>query len=201
MLNKANEWVPATDPLHFDKPALVGVGPGLAFGKEMAASSPKARIGLIPCAVGGSPIAVWQAGKRYEATGTHPYDDALARAKAALQQGVLKGILWHQGESDSSPDMAASYLPKLEQLIQTFRQDLSAPGVPVVVGELGYYRDQYQNINRQLSQLPERVPHTAVVSAQGLGHKGDETHFDAASARILGQQFAEKMAQLQRESK
>jgi hypothetical protein len=73
--------------------------------------------------------------------------------------------------------------------------------VPVVVGELGYYRDQYQNINRQLSQLPERVPHTAVVSAQGLGHKGDETHFDAASARILGQQFAEKMAQLQRESK
>jgi hypothetical protein len=199
MLTKENQWVPAADPLHFDKPPVVGVGPGLAFGREMAAKSPGTRIGLIPCAVGGSPIAVWQAGKFYEPTGTHPYDDALARAKVAQQQGVLKGIIWHQGESDSSPDMAAGYLPKLEQLIQTFRRDLSSPEVPVVVGELGYYRDQYQNINHQLRQLPERVPRTAVASAQGLVHKGDGTHFDTGSARTLGQRFAEKMAELQRE--
>jgi hypothetical protein len=197
MLNKANEWVPATDPLHFDKPPVVGVGPGLAFGKQMAAQSPGARIGLIPCAVGGSPISVWQPGRFYQATGTHPYDEALARAQVALRQGVLKGIVWHQGESDSSPEMAAAYLPKLEQLVQTFRRDLNAPEVPFVAGELGYFRERYQSINHQLRRLPKRVPRSAVASAEGLAHKGDETHFDTSSARKLGQRFAEKMAELQ----
>lgn len=53
MLNKDGQWVPATDPLHFDKPSA-GVGPGLAFGKALAEAAPEVRIGLIPCAVGGT---------------------------------------------------------------------------------------------------------------------------------------------------
>ena len=44
---------PAVEPLHFDKPKIVGVGLGLAFGKAMAEAEPDVTIGLIPCAVGG----------------------------------------------------------------------------------------------------------------------------------------------------
>ena len=58
-------------------------------------------IGLIPCAVGGSPIEAWQPTKYYEPTKSYPYDDALKRTKTAMQTGTLKGVLWHQGESDS----------------------------------------------------------------------------------------------------
>lgn len=48
-LNKANEWVPAVDPVHFDK-HMAGVGPGRTFGLVMAKQNPKVQIGLIPCA-------------------------------------------------------------------------------------------------------------------------------------------------------
>ncbi|MBD0255075.1 MAG: sialate O-acetylesterase, partial [Cytophagales bacterium] len=124
MLNQANQWVPAKAPLHFDKPAVVGVGPGLAFGKEMAAAAPQATIGLIPCAVGGSPVAAWQPGAYYEPTRSYPYDDALRRAREAAKRGTLKGILWHQGESDSRPESIGTYLTNLEALIGRLRQDL-----------------------------------------------------------------------------
>ena len=50
MFDNNREWVPATDPLHFDK-AVAGVDPGLAFGKQMAEEDSKVLIGIIPCAV------------------------------------------------------------------------------------------------------------------------------------------------------
>jgi hypothetical protein len=199
MLDKSNQWVPATDPLHFDKPAVVGVGPGLAFGLEMAGkSAKKVRIGLVPCAVGGSPIDAWQPGGYDKPTNTHPYEEALARARAAQQSGVFKGIIWHQGESDSSPEKAAVYLPKLISLVANLRRELDDDRLPFIAGELGYYQEAFQRINAQLPLLPRQVAHTAVVSARGLNHKGDATHFDTASARELGRRYAAAMVQLQK---
>ena len=96
MLNKAGEWVPAVDPLHFDKP-VAGVGLGRSFGIAIAGATPDITVGLIPCAVGGSPIDAWKPGVLYEPTKSHPWDDAMRRAHLALQSGTLKGILWHQG--------------------------------------------------------------------------------------------------------
>lgn len=58
-LNKDDQWVPAVDPLHFDK-RNAGVGLGLAFGKALADENKAVAIGLIPCAAGGSPISVWK---------------------------------------------------------------------------------------------------------------------------------------------
>lgn len=58
---KDSQWALAIDPLHFDKPDA-GVGPGLTFGKTMADASPKATIGRIPCAVGGTSITRWAPG-------------------------------------------------------------------------------------------------------------------------------------------
>ncbi|HND53722.1 MAG TPA: sialate O-acetylesterase, partial [Pirellulaceae bacterium] len=121
MLNKAGKWAPAVDPLHFDKPAA-GVGLGKTFGQLVADANPDATVGLIPCAVGGSPIDTWKPGAYYDATKSHPWDDALRRAKLALEAGELKGILWHQGESDSNEKLAPAYAAKLDDLIARLRK-------------------------------------------------------------------------------
>lgn len=195
VLDKSGKWVPATDPLHFDKPKVAGVGPGLNFALKMAEKNSKVKIGLIPCAVGGSPISAWEPGA--ELLGYHPYDDAVVRAKIAMKSGVLKGILLHQGEGDCRPEKSKIYLGKLKSLIERFRNDLDMPNVPFIAGELGQYRENYKLINNVLKDLPRTVPNTSVVTSEGLTHKGDGTHFDTFSARELGKRFAEEMIRLQ----
>ncbi len=139
MLNQAGEWAPAVDPMHFDKPAAVGVGLGRTFGMQVAEANPSVTIGLIPCAVGGSPIDVWKPGAYYEPTKSHPWDDTIRRAKLALQAGTLKGILWHQGESDSNAGNAPTYEAKLHDLIARLRTELGAADVPFVAGQMGRF--------------------------------------------------------------
>ena len=202
MLNKDNQWVPAMEPMHFDKPAVVGVGPGLAFGKQMADRDTSAFIGLIPTAVGGSAIDAWQPGGYHEQTKNYPYDEAIRRVQLAQQAGTLHGILWHQGESDSKPDLAAAYEPKITQLIGRFRQVFNTPAVPVVVGTLGDFyvpkNPSATQINGILLKLPKQVARVACIDASGLTDGGDDTHFDAASARELGRRYAAAMQALER---
>ena len=197
MLNAKGEWVPAKHPLHFDKPKAVGVGPGLSFGVEMAEANPNVRIGLVPCAVGGTSITRWQPGAYDEPTGTHHYDDAVQRIENAMRCGVVKGMLWHQGESDSNAADAFFYLRKLAELIGRIRKLTGQPDLPVVAGELGRYKDFYKPINTELQKLPTEVPHTALATSEGLIHKGDNTHFDGASADEFGRRYAAQMLQLQ----
>ena len=197
MFNREQQWVPAKDPLHFDKPEA-GVGPGFAFGKAMATANPTVRIGLIPCAVGGTSITLWTPGAFDKATKTHPYDDMLARVTSALQHGVLKGILWHQGESNrGKPE---GYPEALTQLIERLRTALTAPSVGFVAGELAAFTSQQEaptaTFNAQLHQLAGTIPSFGVVSAAGLQHRGDRLHFDTASARLLGERFAKAMLAL-----
>ena len=195
-LNKDGQWIPAVDPLHFDKPGA-GVGPGLAFGKAMADAHPQAKIGLIPCAVGGSSISVWKPGALDAATKTHPYDDMLARVKIALKDGTLKGILWHQGESDRSGEAAKHYAADLTELVKRLRTEFNLPEVPFVAGEIGLLNEKNKDVtvhfNGILHELTKTIPNYAVTSAAGLKDKGDNLHFDTASARELGKRFAETM--------
>lgn len=202
MLNKNNDWVRAEHPLHFDKPDIAGVGPGLAFGLSMTEDAKKKiRIGLVPCAVGGTPIEDWEPKAYNKATDTHPYDDALIRIKEAMKSGVIKGIVWHQGEGNSSPEKSSTYITQLNSLILRVRNDIGNQSLPFIIGELGYYRDNYHNINKELKKVPALIPFTAVASSEGLKHKGDGTHFDSESARTLGLRLAEKMKAVQRQSK
>lgn len=197
MLNKEGKWVQATHPMHFDKPNA-GVGPGLEFGVQMAKANPKAKVGLIPVAVGGSPIESWLPGALDQATGTHPYDDAVARIKLAMQTGVIKGIIWHQGESNSGrPTQVAKYLEQLKELITRFRQLVGNDNLPFVAGELGRYAT-FGNINAEINKLSEALPNTAVATTENLVHKGDNLHFDSASADELGRRYAAKMLLLQK---
>ncbi|WP_164101479.1 sialate O-acetylesterase [Candidatus Laterigemmans baculatus] len=196
MLNQDGQWVPAVDPLHFDKPTIVGVGPGRTFGIEVAEAMPNITVGLIPCAVGGSAIAGWEPGGFDAPTKTHPYDDMLVRAKKALEAGTLKGILWHQGESDASDEKSAVYEEKLHALVKRLREEFNAPHVPFIAGQLGQFPERPWNeakkrVDQVHRELPHKLPNTAFVSAEGLTHKGDQVHFDAASAKELGRRYAE----------
>ena len=197
MFAKNQQWVPATHPLHFDKPKAAGVGPGLSFGIAIAEAYPNATIGLVPCAVGGTSITKWTPGTFDPPTKTYPYNDAVARIMETMKYGVIKGIIWHQGEGDSNPDAAARYIDRLSELIQRIRTVVGDPDLPFVVGELGRYKEQYDYINKQLPTLPTKVAHTRVVSSEGLWHHGDGTHFDSPSAAEYGRRYAVGMLQLQ----
>lgn len=184
VFNKEQAWVPAVDPLHFDKPAAVGVGLGTTFAKTIAESE-GLTIGLVPAAFGGSPIADWARGGKH-------YVPAVARTKAALKDGTLAGILWHQGESDSTPEKAPLYQAKLDELVRNLREDLDAPSVPFIVGTLADTAKGAgaPQINQALRTLPDRIPHTGCVLAEGLTMSADKIHFDAKSYRELGKRYA-----------
>jgi hypothetical protein len=208
-LNKNNEWVPAKDPIHFDK-KVAGVGLGRTYGIEMAKANPQATIGLIPCAVGGSGIDTWKPGGYHQQTKLHPWDDMEKRVNIAMQNGTIKGILWHQGESDSHPDKCYTYKQKLEDLVKRIRFLANNPDLPFVAGELGKFKIKgNRTMYNQLQPAPAEVViqatkevtgkdiNAAFVSSKGLKHKGDNTHFGADSYRKLGKRYAKAMQKLQ----
>jgi hypothetical protein len=202
MLGKDGLWTAAVDPMHFDKPSA-GVGLGRSFAKVLTDREPGVTIGLIPCAVGGSPIDSWLPGVFYPPTKSHPWDDMVKRAVPPLSTGVLKGILWHQGESDCKPELAPAYEAKLHDLVRRFRELLKAPQVPFIAGQMGHFPDvpwtpEIETVDRAHQTLPEKVPGCAFVSSEGLNHKGDKIHFDSPAYRELGRRYAEAWLKLSR---
>lgn len=199
-LNTKLEWRPAVDPIHWDKSAA-GVGLGKFFARIVAEKSPGATIGLVPTACGGSPISSWEPGKFFDQTKSHPYDDALARARRAMQDGTLKAILWHQGEGDSSPKNAPLYEQRLTELIARFRADLGAPDLPFIIGQLGQFPARPWNehktaVDRAHRAVAAKVKNVRYVSSDDLGSIGDNLHFDTAALRVFGQRYAEAYLEL-----
>jgi hypothetical protein len=168
----------------------------------MAEANPGVRIGLIPGAVGGSSIRAWLPNQVHEQTNTRPWDDALSRTFRVLAQqgGELKGIIWHQGEADSN-EFAPQYEAALVDLVERFRREFQAPELPFVAAPLAEYfvagNPAAAEINAATARLPERLAHTAVVSAEGMTPKADNVHLDTASAREIGRRYAEAMLALQ----
>jgi hypothetical protein len=198
-----NRWEAALEPITRDRKSGLGVGPGLSFGKQMAANNKDVTIGLVPCAVGGTPLRRW-------VRGGDLYSNAVYRARLAMKDGTLKGVLWHQGESDSGTKANAdSYGDRLAQMIKDLRADLQSPDLPVVAGQLGEFlydrgpdKSPYARVvNDALARLPEKVPHTACALSKGLSHKGDVLHFDGASQREFGKRYAQEMLKLSKSSK
>ncbi|HVT74002.1 MAG TPA: sialate O-acetylesterase [Lacunisphaera sp.] len=189
MLTKELAWVPAVDPIHFDKPERIGAGLAKTFGAIVAEAEPGAVIGLVPAAFGGSALDEWAPGQPH-------YVNAVARAREAMKHGRLAGILWHQGESDSAPDKAATYADRFAQMIARLRADLGAEDVPVIVGETGRFRPDGAAINAVLATLPARVPRCAFVSAEGLGDMGDHLHFDTPALHEFGRRYAQAWLEL-----
>jgi len=199
-LNKDGQWQPAIDPLHWDKPAA-GTGIGKPFAEIVAAKYPGISIGLIPTACGGSPISTWRAGASWEQTKSHPYDDAIARAKRAMQDGTLKGILWHQGESDSNPHSAPEHEKRLEELITRFRTELNAPDLPFIIGQLGRFpavpwTADRETVNAAQQAVASKMKNVRFVPAEGLNSIGDNLHFDTPTLRTFAKGYADAYLQI-----
>jgi hypothetical protein len=181
MLTKDLKWVVAKDPVHFDK-AAAGVGLCSEFARDIHKADPKSTIGLIPCAVGGSSLDQWQPGNPL-------YTTAVARAKEAMKQGNLTGILWHQGESDAKADLIATYPARFQTMITQLRTDLGAENVPLLIGEVIPGHGNHDAVNVALAETAKKTPNAALVSSADLGNK--QLHYISADYRALGKRYAE----------
>ena len=185
---------PMHEPIVFDRPlnCLYHSGTNLAasFAKAYAEIFDE-EVGLIPCADGGTTLARWQPGEIL-------YDHAVFLARLGMRSGELAGILWHQGEAECSvPERASTYAERFLPIITQMKEDVGCPGVPVLMGELGYYLSEFGDghirywkvVNEQLHKIADENPGFAVVSAAGLAPKADGLHFSTASLRTFGERY------------
>jgi hypothetical protein len=192
MLDKQNTWVPAAHPIHFDK-KIAGYGLGLDFARTMG---PGKKIGLIPCAVGGTSLDQWKKGGKL-------FTNAIKRLRVAQKSGTLKGILWHQGESDlGNAAHVASYPKRFTQFVADLRKEAGDPRVPFVAGELGRFlggkNAAAPKINAAFASVVKVIPSYGVASSEGLKDKGDRLHFGKPALAAFGKRYAEVMKRLQK---
>ena len=189
-----NSWQKAVEPLHLDDPTA-GVGLAMSFAQKLRQNQPNTEIGLIPCAKGSTPVLAWSSGDLY--------DNTIKTTKKALEQGHLKGILWQQGESDStSLDNANNYAKNLKAFIAKIRKDLDNPSLPFIAGKLpnfslhGEKCKYFHKVNEQFEKVQDEVSNFKLVDVEGLTLAEDNIHFDAKSLRTLGYSYYEAYSQL-----
>lgn len=209
------EWRRAEDPLHvqFESPdachhggrqierasgeqwrarATVGAGPGVAFGlgRLKATGVPQ---GLVCAALGGSSLAAWD-----PAAGDGLYASMLASARATGQP--VAGVLWYQGESDTSEKSSAGYTENMQRLVAATRRDLRAPRLPWAMVQIARVAragngEFWNRVQERQRRLPEVIPHLAVVAAIDLS-LDDEIHIGAADQPRVGARLAHAAARL-----
>ncbi|MEP3837294.1 MAG: sialate O-acetylesterase [Algibacter sp.] len=147
------------------------------------------QIGLVVNARGGTNINDWAKGASagYYAAAISQINLALA-----IPNTTLKGILWHQGESNRND---SNYLTKLSNLISDLRSDLGISDLPFIAGQLSMERTDNETFNANIETLPSLVNNTDYAESDSL-QTTDLTHFDSAAQRILGERYASKILQL-----
>ena len=191
------------------------IGMGVEFGKTLLASGsdPEVVICLINHALGSTAIQWWMPdtpdGVTNHVRQYMLYNEAVQRVTAASSYGVIKGVLWHQGEYNSNnnttPDPEpALYGAYLNTLIDNLRNDLGNPGLPFICGKLmpGYpftFTDTdgvkgSVKVEAALADVSRQRANTFCVDHNGLaGNAADPIHFNAPSQRLLGQRYAAAM--------
>ena len=169
-----------------------GAGLGLAFGQAMAAALDRP-IGLLPCAHGGTSLDQWSPDLKHEG-GRSLYGAMFERIRRA--GGTLRGLLWYQGESEGwDPAQSATYQPRFDVWIARLRKDLGLPHFPVLAVQIGRTTldtpkaDAWNQVQKALVELPDRVPFTAVTSAIDLPLV-DCIHLNSAGLQRLGRRLA-----------
>jgi len=191
LLNDKNTWEPAKNPFNRYSTIRKGLGmqkmnPGYGFAVTMLQAEKGITLGLVVNAKGGTSIKLWKKGDKF-------FKDAVKRTLIAKKTGVLKGILWHQGESDSKD---TAYLEKLKTLIADLREALGEPDLPFVAGQVM----NVPNINSQIEKLPSEVKLTGFASSKGLTAM-DRWHFDAKSMKMLGVRYAQAILEIRKKQK
>jgi hypothetical protein len=175
-----------------------GMGPGIYFAREMLKIEPKITIGIVQSAVGGTPLRRW-------VKGGDLYEKSVERAKIAAKFGQIKGVLWHQGESDTNTvENASTYEARLSQMFKDLRQDLAMPDLPIVVGQLGEFLSaerypQAATVRKAIANIPTVVPDTGFADSAGLKDKGDSLHFSAEAQTEFAARYAKAMQELQKQ--
>jgi len=185
-------WKPAANPLNIystirKDSSMQKLGPGYTFARRMALENEPRPVGLIVNARGGSGIREWLPGTDY-------YSEAVRRARLAMEYGVLKGIVWLQGESDLN--RLDQYPSDLLLLIRSLRRDLEAEEIPFVACELAEDKPGREDFNVMLNGLAEKIPYYSVAKTADLSTM-DSTHFDTSSQVLIGERMAVQMIQIQ----
>ncbi len=172
-------------------------GPEIGFAATVARSTTANKLGLIKGAKGGTSLRVdWNPGRAGEPDSQGPcYRDFIETIELATSEltdkghsYVIRGLLWHQGESDSRSS-EQRYRMRLTELINRIRQDVGNPDLPVVIGEV------FDNGRRDTVRAAQRgvgssMANVEVAPARGLTTWDEGTHLDAQSQWQLGQRFA-----------
>lgn len=203
---KKGTWYPAIPPLC--RPST-GLCPADYFGRTMVSNlPPNIKIGVVHVAVAGCKIELFEKDnfQTYASTapswmtniikgyGGNPYQYLVETAKLAQKDGVIKGILLHQGESNTNdkewPDKVKGIY---DNLIQDL--DLKAEEVPLLAGELVNADQQgaCASMNQIIDDLPKVIPTAHVISSTGCTCRPDHLHFTPEGYRMLGKRYAENM--------
>jgi hypothetical protein len=206
---KKGNWYPAVPPL--SRPSA-GLGPADYFGRTLISNLPPSiRVGVVNVSVGGCKIELFEKDtyQAYAATAPkwmtntiriysgNPYQHLVDMAKLAQKDGVIKGILLHQGESNTND---RKWPDKVKGIYENLLKDLNltAGEVPLIAGQL---LDAEQNgacasMNKIIDDLPKTIPTAHIVSSQGCTGFPDRLHFTPAGYRELGRRYAEVMLPL-----
>jgi hypothetical protein len=202
-------WYTAVPPLCR---CHTGLAPADYFGRTMVANLPKdVKIGIINVAIGGCKIELfdrdnyqsyvatapdWMIGMIKEYDG-NPYARLVEMAKLAQKDGVIKGILLHQGESNTNDSL---WTKKVKLVYDNLMNDLglNPTSVPLLAGELVNADAQgaCASMNNIIATLPQTIPNSYVISSKGCTRAQDRLHFDANGYRILGKRYAVQMLSL-----
>lgn len=207
-------WRTAVPPLAHCQGA--GLGPVDYFGRllidSIAPHKPDIRIGVVDVAIAGCSIELfdttgnkdvtyaqkqqsWMTG-RIDAYGGRPYLRLLDAAREAQKYGIIKGILLHQGETNTSdPKWPENVKTIYDRLISQL--NLKAEEVPLLVGEV--VRSEVGGAcgshNSVIAKVPTVIPNSYVVSAENLAMStadGQNVHFTAGAYRTFGKRYAKQ---------
>lgn len=196
---------PATVPLDMHDTST-GLSPATTFAQNYLKTQP-ANVGvlIIPAAHGATGFTsaastlTWTVG----AASAPAYDlpalavtQTLAAIEAATTAGykvITTGILWHQGENNSSTSQA-SYEGLLDALVAYFRTSLGNAQLPFVAGQMSpegiAITTGRPNIDKAHSGTPSRVAYTGFAPAMAGGtNDGDTTHFSKIGIDYLGKTY------------
>ena len=191
-INKNKEIILAKEPLNIYEPTYIGLDCGLSFGKRLIEQIPDSiSVLILPTAVGGSSIYKWLGDSIHrDVPLLTNFEEKVEFGKIILQ---LKGILWHQGESDANKKNSIEYEDRLSELFTKFRKIAGDNELPILLGELGAFSENryFQSINDQIKNYA--LTHNLIlIKTSDLNHGGDKLHFNSEGQRLLGQRFADE---------
>ena len=202
-------WYPAIPPLC--RPSA-GLGPADYFGRTLVSNlPPRIKVGVLNVSVAGCRIELFEKDsfQTYASTAPswmtniinsysgNPYQHLVDMARLAQKDGIIKGILLHQGESNTNDK---EWPQKVKGIYENLLKDLNlkAEEVPLLAGEL-VHEDQKgacASMNKIIDELPRTIPTAHVVSSAGCAGRPDHLHFTPEGYRELGRRYGQKLLSL-----